>query len=507
MAYTKQTWTNGSAGGTPLSAARLQHLEDGLEDAANVADAAGTGDVAGDTHAATGKGTPVDADEFPIVDSANANLLGKVTFASLKAWVKSWIAKTDVGLSNVTNNAQYFAGGADVALADGGTGASLADPNADRLMFWDDSVGAMAFLTPGTGLTITGTTIDASGGGGGDASTNTSTSIVSEIALFADTAGKTLKRATGSGLAKLTSGVLGTATAGTDYVAPGGALGTPSAGTLTSCTGLPVSGIAASTATALGVGSLELGHASDTTLSRSSAGVLAVEGVAIPTISSTHTYTNKRVTPRVGSTTSSATPTINTDSVDIYGLTALAVDITSFTTNLSGTPTDGQQLLIYIVGTATRAITWGASFENGAQALPAATVSTARLDVAFVWNAASSKWRCMGSTSLANRVTTITSSGTPTINTDLCDAVTITALAAAITSMTTNLTGTPTNFQRLIIRIKDNGTARAISWGASFEDGSVALPTTTVLGKTLLVGLVYDAVDAKWACEATGSRA
>lgn len=62
------------------------------------------------------------------------------------------------------------------------------------------------------------------------------------------------------------------------------------------------------------------------------------------------------------------------------------------------------------------------------------------------------------------RVTTITSSATPTINTDNCDAVTITALAAAITSMTTNLSGTPSNFDKLIIRIKDNGTARAITW-------------------------------------------
>jgi len=105
------------------------------------------------------------------------------------------------------------------------------------------------------------------------------------------------------------------------------------------------------------------------------------------------------------------------------------------------------------------------------------------------------------------RVTTITSHATPTINTDDCDAVTITALAEAITSMTTNLSGTPTNFQKLIFRIKDNGTARAITWGASFQSGSVTLPTTTTLGKTLMVGLIYDSVDSKWTCEATGSRA
>jgi hypothetical protein len=42
-----------------------------------------------------------------------------------------------------------------------------------------------------------------------------------EIALFDGTSGKQLKRATGSGLAKLTSGVLSAATAGTDYVEPG----------------------------------------------------------------------------------------------------------------------------------------------------------------------------------------------------------------------------------------------------------------------------------------------
>lgn len=48
----------------------------------------------------------------------------------------------------------------------------------------------------------------ATGGGGGDASTNTSTSAVGELALFADTSGKLLKRAAGNGFAYLTSGVL-----------------------------------------------------------------------------------------------------------------------------------------------------------------------------------------------------------------------------------------------------------------------------------------------------------
>lgn len=59
----------------------------------------------------------------------------------------------------------------------------------------------------------------APGGASGDASTNTSSSVDSEIALFSGTGGKTLKRATGSGLVKVTSGVFGVASAGTDYQA------------------------------------------------------------------------------------------------------------------------------------------------------------------------------------------------------------------------------------------------------------------------------------------------
>lgn len=61
----------------------------------------------------------------------------------------------------------YRVGGTDVSLADGGTGASLADPNADRILFWDDSAGSIDWLQLGTNLSITGTTINAAGGGGG----------------------------------------------------------------------------------------------------------------------------------------------------------------------------------------------------------------------------------------------------------------------------------------------------------------------------------------------------
>lgn len=61
-------------------------------------------------------------------------------------------------------------------------------------------------------------------------------SVDGELTLWSSTTGKVLKRATITGLVKATAGVATTATAGTDYVAPSGALGTPSSGTLTNCT-------------------------------------------------------------------------------------------------------------------------------------------------------------------------------------------------------------------------------------------------------------------------------
>ena len=112
----------------------------------------------------------------------------------------------------------------------------------------------------------------------------------------------------------------------------------------------------------------------------------------------TQTLTNKWIQPRVlASTADSATPTLNTDSYDMLVITGQTVAITSFTTNLTGTPVNGQKLWISITGTGAIAITWGASFESSTVTLPSTTVTTARLDIGFVWNVATTKWRCVAS--------------------------------------------------------------------------------------------------------------
>lgn len=67
-----------------------------------------------------------------------------------------------------------------LVLARGGTGSSLVDPGADRILFWDDSGNAVAFLSVSTGLDITGTTLTATGGGGSGSVTSVDQSLVKD---------------------------------------------------------------------------------------------------------------------------------------------------------------------------------------------------------------------------------------------------------------------------------------------------------------------------------------
>jgi hypothetical protein len=163
--------------------------------------------------------------------------------------------------------------------------------------------------------------------------------------------------------------------------------GTRIYGNLTVDTNLVVSGTTISTTSSTGAVTVAGGAGV--------AGNVYVGGLLTVTgnISSTGNIINTRITPRVQTTTSNATPTINTDLYDVFGLTAQAANITNVT--VTGTPADGQKLLVYIVGTGTVTITWGASFESSTTLLPSTTSGTNRLDVGFVWNAATSKWRCL----------------------------------------------------------------------------------------------------------------
>lgn len=84
----------------------------------------------------------------------------------------------------------------------------LTDPNVDALLFWDDSAGAYANLLLGTNLSITGTTLNATGGGGTVVDASETVKGIVELATAAEVAALTdnTRAVTPLGLASALSG-------------------------------------------------------------------------------------------------------------------------------------------------------------------------------------------------------------------------------------------------------------------------------------------------------------
>jgi hypothetical protein len=96
------------------------------------------------------------------------------------------------------------------------------------------------------------------------------------------------------------------------------------------------------------------------------------------------------------------------------------------------------------------------------------------------------------------RVSSQASAAAVTIDSNAFDMYIFTALG---TGLTFNASSLGVNGRKVLIRIKDDGTARAITWTTGtngFRAIGLSLPTTTTLGKTLYVGLVYNAEDQRW---------
>lgn len=103
------------------------------------------------------------------------------------------------------------------------------------------------------------------------------------------------------------------------------------------------------------------------------------------------------------------------------------------------------------------------------------------------------------------RVTETASNTAPAPDVSTTDMYVITALAGAITLGIP--AGTPVQGQKLIYRIKDNGTARAIGYNAIYRALGITAPTTTVISKTLYIGCIYNSTDARWDILASGQEA
>lgn len=327
------------------------------------------------THTITSSSAPGAAASLLATDSSG--IIGSTGTRIVKGWF------TDLTVTNA------------IAGSITGSAATLTTPRAINGTNFDGSAGITITAAAGT---LTGTTLN---------STVVTSSLTSVGIITTGTwTGTTIAIANG-GTGQITANAAlnaflpsQTSNSGKFLTTDGtnSSWGSPSgSGTVTSVSVVSANGFGGTVATSTSTPAI--------TLTTSVTGILKGNATAVSAASAGTDYTsptgteglsNKRITRRVVTTTQAAAPAINTDNTDVSSITALAQAITSFTTNLTGTPVDGDLLVIRITDNGTaRAITWGTSFEASTVALPTTTVISTMLMIGFMWNTATSKWRCI----------------------------------------------------------------------------------------------------------------
>jgi hypothetical protein len=161
-------------------------------------------------------------------------------------------------------------------------------------------------------------------------------------------------------------------------------------------------------------------------------------------------------------------------------VTSVAATVPSFL-SVAGSPiTTSGTLAITLSGTALPVANGG----TGATTLAGASIAT-----------------YTGTETLTNkridpRVTSAASASSLTPDISASDVYAYTALAAGLTINAP--TGTPVDGNKLIFRLLDNGTSRALTWNATYTVIGVTLPTATTISKTTYVGCIYNANNTRW---------
>lgn len=208
-------------------------------------------------------------------------------------------------------------------------------------------------------------------GTGGDFSSNTSTSVDSEVVLFSGTGGKTGKRASGTGLATLTAGVIGTVAAPT-----GAVVGTTDTQTLTnkSIAGSQLTGAATAAGLTMATGKV---------LGRSTAATGAIEeislgsGLSLSAGTLSATGSGGTVTATAGSLTSNAV-VLGAGTTDAKVVAGIITDGASkVTLGVAGTSVGSVDFKNATSGTVTLSPVTGA-LGTVTLSLPAATGTLAR---------------------------------------------------------------------------------------------------------------------------------
>ena len=471
----------------------------------------------------------------PVLGTPTSGTLTNCTFPTLNQ-------NTTGSAATVTTNANLTGvitstGNATVIASQTGTGTKFVVDTSPTLVTptigaaTATSVNKITLTAPATGATLTiadGATLTASatasvsGTNTGDNATNTAySSLVSNATHTGDATGATaltvvkingvLMSGLATGILKntTTTGVPSIATAGTDYVAPSGALGTPTSGTLTNCT-FPT------------LNQSTTGNASTVTTNANLTGVITSVGNATSIASQTGTGTKFVVdtsptlitpvlgTPTSGTLTNCTFPTLNQNTTGNAATVTTNADLTGVITSTGNATVIASQtgtgtkfvmdtsptLVTPVLGTpssGTLTSCTGLPVSTGVSGLGTnvatflATPSSANLAAALTDETGSGL--AVFATSPTLTTATITSlvetktapaisSGTLTLNCSLGNVFAV-SLNAAITTLTISNIPTTGNAFGITLAFTCDGTARAVTWGAAVKWSGGTAPTLT----------------------------
>jgi hypothetical protein len=179
-----------------------------------------------------------------------------------------------------------------------------------------------------------------------------------------------------------------------------------------------------------------------------------------------------------------------------YGTLSNAAGTVNEIVKVTARSTDSLTVVRGQDGTTGSAFITGDNFQLRATA--AAFNNVGQLDSANTWSQTQTMTVSGTGTNLRTNPRFLSQASTATLAPDISayDQYNLTAQAAALTVSAP--IGTPVDGNKLMFRILDNGTARAITWNATYTVIGVTLPTTTTVNKTTYVGCIYNANNTRW---------
>jgi hypothetical protein len=445
----------------------------------------------------SGKYLSTDGTNTSWVASSGSGTVTSVSVVSANGFAGTVANSTTTPAITLTTSITGLLKGNGTAILAATSGTDYAPATSGTSILYGNGSGGFSSVTIGTNLSFTGGTLNATGGGG-------MTYPAAGIANSTGSAWGTSYSTTGSGT------VVALATSPT-FVTP--ILGTPQSGNFSSGTftwptfNQNTTGSAATLTTARAIygnnfdGSAALTQIIASTYGGTGNGFTKFSGpttaektYTLPDATTTILTTNAAVTigqGGTGQTTASA------------AFNALS-PITSTGDLILGNGTNSATRLA--IGASTYVLTsngttasWAAP--SGGSGSPGGSNTQVQFNNSSAF-AGSSAITLTTTTATASalridpRVTSAASASTLTPSIATADVYAYTALA---TGLTINApTGTPVDGDKLIFRILDNGTARSLTWDATYTVIGVTLPTTTTVNKTTYVGCIYNANNTRW---------